>query len=170
MADVLRAYAREGIAHVQLVLDPITRDSIEAFAPVLGSLDAEPPDGGRLRYYRQGRRGANRVLAIRPPCEIAIVRVGGAVGRSRSSSSAVARRRVRWRAPSERRAHDAVPTPRRHARTRTCRAGHRRGRSSAAWARPVCTIIAEHGRRSAPRDGEVVTRIYRDVPGLAARS
>jgi alkanesulfonate monooxygenase SsuD/methylene tetrahydromethanopterin reductase-like flavin-dependent oxidoreductase (luciferase family) len=40
MADVLRAYAREGIAHVQLVLDPITRGSIEAFAPVLARLDA----------------------------------------------------------------------------------------------------------------------------------
>jgi probable F420-dependent oxidoreductase len=39
MADELRAYAREGIGHVQLVLDPITRDSIAAFAPVLGELD-----------------------------------------------------------------------------------------------------------------------------------
>lgn len=35
MAEVLRAYAREGIGHVQLVLDPIDRASIEAFAPVL---------------------------------------------------------------------------------------------------------------------------------------
>jgi alkanesulfonate monooxygenase SsuD/methylene tetrahydromethanopterin reductase-like flavin-dependent oxidoreductase (luciferase family) len=40
MADVLRGYAREGIAHVQLVLDPITRGSIEAFAPVLARLEA----------------------------------------------------------------------------------------------------------------------------------
>jgi alkanesulfonate monooxygenase SsuD/methylene tetrahydromethanopterin reductase-like flavin-dependent oxidoreductase (luciferase family) len=40
MADVLRAYAAEGIGHVQLVLDPITRRSIEAFAPVLRLLDA----------------------------------------------------------------------------------------------------------------------------------
>ena len=39
MAEVLRAYAREGIGHVQLVLDPITRGAIEAFAPVLGRLD-----------------------------------------------------------------------------------------------------------------------------------
>jgi alkanesulfonate monooxygenase SsuD/methylene tetrahydromethanopterin reductase-like flavin-dependent oxidoreductase (luciferase family) len=39
MALVLRAYAREGIGHVQLVLDPITRDSIEGFAPVLRLLD-----------------------------------------------------------------------------------------------------------------------------------
>ena len=37
MAEVLRAYAREGIGHVQLVMDPITRDSIAAFAPVLRS-------------------------------------------------------------------------------------------------------------------------------------
>jgi probable F420-dependent oxidoreductase len=40
MADVLRAYAREGVGHVQLVIDPITRASIEAFAPVLARLDA----------------------------------------------------------------------------------------------------------------------------------
>jgi len=40
MADALRGYAREGIGHVQLVLDPITRGSIEAFAPVLARLDA----------------------------------------------------------------------------------------------------------------------------------
>jgi probable F420-dependent oxidoreductase len=39
MADVLRAYAEEGIGHVQLVIDPITRASIEAFAPVLARLD-----------------------------------------------------------------------------------------------------------------------------------
>jgi len=40
MAEVLRAYAREGIGHVQLVLDPITRASVEAIAPVLTRLDA----------------------------------------------------------------------------------------------------------------------------------
>ena len=40
LAEVLRAYAREGITHVQLVMDPITRGSIEAFAPVLARLDA----------------------------------------------------------------------------------------------------------------------------------
>jgi hypothetical protein len=40
MAEVLRAYAREGVGHVQLVIDPITRASIEAFAPVLARLDA----------------------------------------------------------------------------------------------------------------------------------
>ena len=40
MARVLLAYAREGIGHVQLVMDPITRGSIEAFAPVLQRLDA----------------------------------------------------------------------------------------------------------------------------------
>jgi probable F420-dependent oxidoreductase len=38
-AETLRAYAREGISHVQLVIDPIDRGSIEAFAPVLGLLD-----------------------------------------------------------------------------------------------------------------------------------
>jgi probable F420-dependent oxidoreductase len=40
MADELRAYAREGIGHVQLVLDPITRDSIERFAAVLRLLES----------------------------------------------------------------------------------------------------------------------------------
>ena len=39
IAEALRAYAREGIGHVQLVLDPITRESIEALAPVLRLLD-----------------------------------------------------------------------------------------------------------------------------------
>jgi alkanesulfonate monooxygenase SsuD/methylene tetrahydromethanopterin reductase-like flavin-dependent oxidoreductase (luciferase family) len=40
VAEVLRGYAREGIGHVQLVMDPITRGAIEAFAPVLSHLDA----------------------------------------------------------------------------------------------------------------------------------
>ena len=39
MAEELRGYAREGIGHVQLVIDPITRDSIERFAAVLRVLD-----------------------------------------------------------------------------------------------------------------------------------
>jgi alkanesulfonate monooxygenase SsuD/methylene tetrahydromethanopterin reductase-like flavin-dependent oxidoreductase (luciferase family) len=39
MADTLRAYAREGIGHVQVVMDPITIESIRAFAPVLAELD-----------------------------------------------------------------------------------------------------------------------------------
>jgi alkanesulfonate monooxygenase SsuD/methylene tetrahydromethanopterin reductase-like flavin-dependent oxidoreductase (luciferase family) len=39
IADALRAYAREGIAHVQLVIDPITEASIAALAPVLDNLD-----------------------------------------------------------------------------------------------------------------------------------
>jgi alkanesulfonate monooxygenase SsuD/methylene tetrahydromethanopterin reductase-like flavin-dependent oxidoreductase (luciferase family) len=39
IADGLRAYAREGIEHVQLVIDPITSGSLEALAPVLENLD-----------------------------------------------------------------------------------------------------------------------------------
>jgi alkanesulfonate monooxygenase SsuD/methylene tetrahydromethanopterin reductase-like flavin-dependent oxidoreductase (luciferase family) len=39
MADVLRAFADEGIGHVQLVVDPITRGSIDALVPVLRVLD-----------------------------------------------------------------------------------------------------------------------------------
>jgi alkanesulfonate monooxygenase SsuD/methylene tetrahydromethanopterin reductase-like flavin-dependent oxidoreductase (luciferase family) len=41
IADTLRAYAREGIAHVQLVLDPITLESIQALVPVLEQLDGD---------------------------------------------------------------------------------------------------------------------------------
>ena len=39
IAGILREFAREGISHVQLVLDPITIESIEALAPVLVELD-----------------------------------------------------------------------------------------------------------------------------------
>jgi len=40
LAAALRAFAAEGIGHVQLVLDPITADSIRALAPTLALLDA----------------------------------------------------------------------------------------------------------------------------------
>ncbi len=40
LAAELRAYAAEGIGHVQLVLDPITEASIAALAPMLELLDA----------------------------------------------------------------------------------------------------------------------------------
>ena len=40
MADELRAYADLGVGHVQLVLDPITNDSIRQLAPILELLDA----------------------------------------------------------------------------------------------------------------------------------
>lgn len=39
LAEALRAYAREGIGHVQLVVDPMTLASLEEFAPVLELLD-----------------------------------------------------------------------------------------------------------------------------------
>jgi probable F420-dependent oxidoreductase len=39
LAEALRSFASEGVAHVQLVLDPITLDSIRAAAGVLASLD-----------------------------------------------------------------------------------------------------------------------------------
>jgi alkanesulfonate monooxygenase SsuD/methylene tetrahydromethanopterin reductase-like flavin-dependent oxidoreductase (luciferase family) len=39
MADVLRDFAEAGISHVQLVMDPITVESIEEFASVLEVLD-----------------------------------------------------------------------------------------------------------------------------------
>jgi alkanesulfonate monooxygenase SsuD/methylene tetrahydromethanopterin reductase-like flavin-dependent oxidoreductase (luciferase family) len=39
IADGLRAYARIGVAEVQLVVDPITLDSVTALAPLLAELD-----------------------------------------------------------------------------------------------------------------------------------
>ena len=39
LAESLRAYAREGIGHVQLVVDPITEATVAALAPVLELLD-----------------------------------------------------------------------------------------------------------------------------------
>jgi alkanesulfonate monooxygenase SsuD/methylene tetrahydromethanopterin reductase-like flavin-dependent oxidoreductase (luciferase family) len=39
LADQLRAFAAVGASHVQLVADPITRDSIESLAAVLAELD-----------------------------------------------------------------------------------------------------------------------------------
>ncbi len=40
VADQVRAFADAGAEHVQLVVDPITRDSIEWFAAMLAALDA----------------------------------------------------------------------------------------------------------------------------------
>jgi alkanesulfonate monooxygenase SsuD/methylene tetrahydromethanopterin reductase-like flavin-dependent oxidoreductase (luciferase family) len=40
IAAGLRAYAGLGIGHLQLVLDPITAESIESLAPVLALLDS----------------------------------------------------------------------------------------------------------------------------------
>jgi probable F420-dependent oxidoreductase len=39
IAEELRAYARAGVSHVQLVVDPITAESIEGLAPALELLD-----------------------------------------------------------------------------------------------------------------------------------
>jgi hypothetical protein len=39
IADVLGAFAAEGIGHVQLVVDPITRASVDGLVPVLRALE-----------------------------------------------------------------------------------------------------------------------------------
>lgn len=39
IAETLRGFTREGIGHVQLVIDPITEASLEALAPVFNHLD-----------------------------------------------------------------------------------------------------------------------------------
>jgi probable F420-dependent oxidoreductase len=44
IAAGLHAYARDGIGHVQLVIDPITLESIEALGPVLEALDGSGRD------------------------------------------------------------------------------------------------------------------------------
>jgi hypothetical protein len=41
IAGHLAAMAAAGASHLQLVVDPITRDSIEWFAAVLAALDSE---------------------------------------------------------------------------------------------------------------------------------
>ena len=43
IAGVLRAFAGQGIAHVQLVVDPITLASLDALAPILEALDRGEP-------------------------------------------------------------------------------------------------------------------------------
>jgi alkanesulfonate monooxygenase SsuD/methylene tetrahydromethanopterin reductase-like flavin-dependent oxidoreductase (luciferase family) len=40
LSATVRAFAAEGVSHVQLVLDPITADSVAALAPTLALLDA----------------------------------------------------------------------------------------------------------------------------------
>lgn len=42
IAEELREYARQGIGHVQLVVEPMTEASLEALAPVLRILDEAP--------------------------------------------------------------------------------------------------------------------------------
>jgi hypothetical protein len=39
LAEALRAFAREGISHIQIAFEPMTLSSIEAFAPTLELLD-----------------------------------------------------------------------------------------------------------------------------------
>jgi hypothetical protein len=39
LAPALRAFADAGVSHVQLVLDPITLESIDALCPTLAALD-----------------------------------------------------------------------------------------------------------------------------------
>jgi hypothetical protein len=39
LAPALRAFAEAGVSHVQLVLDPITLESIDALRPTLAALD-----------------------------------------------------------------------------------------------------------------------------------
>jgi alkanesulfonate monooxygenase SsuD/methylene tetrahydromethanopterin reductase-like flavin-dependent oxidoreductase (luciferase family) len=41
LAETLRAFAREGISHVQLVLDPITLEAVRAVAPALAELERD---------------------------------------------------------------------------------------------------------------------------------
>ncbi len=82
IADGLRAYAAEGIAHVQLVLDPITVDSIRRSRP--SSASSIAADGGRCGVRATSVRVCGpreRVLASGPRCEIRIDSPRGRAGR-----------------------------------------------------------------------------------------
>jgi alkanesulfonate monooxygenase SsuD/methylene tetrahydromethanopterin reductase-like flavin-dependent oxidoreductase (luciferase family) len=61
LAEMLRAFAREGISHVQVYLGPTTAADIETFASVLALLDAGGPHPFPERRRSQlliGRAGA----------------------------------------------------------------------------------------------------------------
>ena len=125
MAEALRAYAREGIAHVQLVLDPITR-AIDPARVALGAGGARP----RLiaRAWRTGTSvraaACEPGASIRPPCEISnrLARRGRgrgpgrghAVGRRGSSPSARSSRARRPRAAAATPTVADAAVPRRH--------------------------------------------------------
>ena len=68
IAEALRAYAREGIGHVQLVVDPITEASVAALAPALEALDRgeRRADGMAGRASRRASHAIVRVLASAP--------------------------------------------------------------------------------------------------------
>jgi hypothetical protein len=67
MAEELRAYAREGIGHVQLVVDPITEASVAALAPVLELLDQGcAPIGVPRRRAAAGRGVRSRRRSAAP--------------------------------------------------------------------------------------------------------
>jgi alkanesulfonate monooxygenase SsuD/methylene tetrahydromethanopterin reductase-like flavin-dependent oxidoreductase (luciferase family) len=101
MAERMRAYAREGVGHVQLVIDPITRGSIEAFAPVPASA------GWLVGEYESRVDGPphpheNHAAMAYPVC-----------GRCGPSPRSWLRRPSRPRAAARRRA-PRRPLPRRH--------------------------------------------------------
>ena len=68
IAEALRGYAREGIGHVQLVVDPITEASVAALAPALEALDRRLTAAPRWtgRAPRRASRAIVRVLASAP--------------------------------------------------------------------------------------------------------
>jgi alkanesulfonate monooxygenase SsuD/methylene tetrahydromethanopterin reductase-like flavin-dependent oxidoreductase (luciferase family) len=47
LATYLRAFADQGVSHIQVLLDPNTVESVEAFAPVIELMRREPPTPGR---------------------------------------------------------------------------------------------------------------------------
>ena len=114
MAEELRAYAREGIGHVQLVVDPITEASIEDSHRSSGcSTPAEPVHAriARLVLLSGVRLVRRLVLGCGPPCEVRITARGGA--RARGHRRHVGCRRVRRAAvaPPCRVARPGAPTP-----------------------------------------------------------
>ena len=165
MADVLRAYAREGIGHVQLVIDPIDRASIEAFAPVLGISTADRRWPARIGTSVWVGTAANRCYArcpwpiplfggLRPGVALPVTLVlAGILAAACSEPPVVPSRRPRRRPSSTPNPHLADP-----ATARMC---------STAWA-----ARASASPRTPPRRLRRGTRRHADqrhLPGLAAR-
>ncbi|GIW05022.1 MAG: hypothetical protein KatS3mg059_1642 [Thermomicrobiales bacterium] len=102
LAEEFRAYAREGISHLQLYPDPCTVAGIEALAPVLEILDQ------RLSLPCTVQRESGSAHAKRPPSvtEAAVLPNGGAGCRG-----------ARGRAPVSTPLHGAVMV-RRHRQVR----------------------------------------------------
>ena len=156
MAEALRAYAREGIGHVQLVLDPDHRWSRSAPSRrCWRASTGHEPHMASPPSERVGRSFPDPVLACRPRCEPPIVERRGRASRTLAAAVASAgRRRLRRFAAVGRAAGDARPPPPRRPRRRSPsqRAGHGGQRLTAP-----CGGRTAHRRRTTRAPADPVT-------------